>query len=65
MHTADSIIEEFNRVDSGQVTNVHFSHANVVMCSKEHYAALMDCFIAVTDSVELDRGEDGSTTREF
>ena len=30
------------RIESGEITNAHFSHRNLVMCSKEHYAALVD-----------------------
>jgi hypothetical protein len=41
-HSVDDILNTFDDVNSGKVTNSSFSAANVVMCSREHYAALQD-----------------------
>ena len=37
IHTDKAILETFKRVDEGKVDNAMFSHANVVMLSKEYY----------------------------
>lgn len=41
------VYKTFQDIDRGEYTNAHFSNANVVMVSKEHYAALVDA--AITD----------------
>jgi hypothetical protein len=41
-HNNDSVLENFNRVHRGEVTNVSFSHANVVMLSRDHYHLLCE-----------------------
>ena len=41
-HTQESVYSIFQEVDKGLYTNVQFSDANVVMVTKEHYAALQD-----------------------
>ena len=41
-HDMEDVYEEFKRIDQGVMTNVSFSHANVVMISKELYATYGD-----------------------
>lgn len=38
----EDIVEAFRQVDAGMAHNVHLSHSNVVMISRDHYAALCD-----------------------
>lgn len=38
----EDIVEAFRRVDAGMGHNTHLSHSNVVMISRDHYAALCD-----------------------
>lgn len=38
----EDIVAAFRQVDAGMAHNVHLSHSNVVMTSRDHYAALCD-----------------------
>lgn len=38
----EGIVTAFRRVDAGMAHNAHLSHCNVVMISRDHYAALCD-----------------------
>lgn len=39
-HSPESVYKTFQEIAAGHYTNAHFSHADVVMVSKEHYAML-------------------------
>ena len=55
MHEEKDIIETFRRIDRGEISNAVFSHANVVMLTKNAYAALLDTtYPDVTDRNEPD-----------
>lgn len=41
-HDAETVLECFSDIDAGKLHHCVFSHANVVMVSKDHYAALQD-----------------------
>lgn len=41
-HSDEDIVSAFRQVDAGMAHNVHLSHSNVVMISRDHYAALCD-----------------------
>lgn len=41
-HSKEDILKAFEDVNLGKVTNYSFSHANVVMLTKEYFAALLD-----------------------
>jgi len=43
-YDAEFVFKIFQEIDQGLYTNVHFSHANVVMVSKEHYEALANAY---------------------
>jgi hypothetical protein len=38
----DDLQDIAQRIQDGQMTNGHFSHRDLVMCSKAHYAAILD-----------------------
>ncbi len=40
-HSVNSITQAFNDIEAGLTKNVHFSDANVVMVSKDHYYELL------------------------
>lgn len=39
---SNTVLQTFSDIDKGIYTNASFSHANVVMVSKDHYASLLD-----------------------
>jgi hypothetical protein len=41
-YTAEFVFKTFTDIDQGHYHNAHFSHANVVIVSKEHYYRLVD-----------------------
>lgn len=43
-HTPESVYSVFREIDEGLYTNASFSDANVIMVTKEHYAALEDAW---------------------
>lgn len=43
-YTSKFVFDIFKDIDQGRYHNAHFSHANVVMVSKEHYAALIEAW---------------------
>lgn len=53
-----TIIDTFQMIAEGKMTNAHFSNDGVVMVSKEHYAALFapGDVLAIIDSVGNDGG---------
>lgn len=42
MHSDASIVEAFNEINSGELTNTIFANANVVMLSKQAYYELVE-----------------------
>jgi hypothetical protein len=56
-HNDDSVLENFHRVHRGEVTNVSFSHANVVMLSREHYHNLHATLEGVVEQCARDMCE--------
>lgn len=48
----EAILQTFKSVSKGEIQNAHFSHANVVMCTKEHYGVLEDKFYGLEEGAE-------------
>jgi|GEM_PF-1513131 len=51
-HTESSIIEAFNEINSGEISNTHFLGANVVMLSKFEYDKLVNQIESLKDELE-------------
>lgn len=48
-HSPESVYRTFMDIDNGLFTNASFSHANVVMVSRELYATLGDAYDRLTE----------------
>jgi DNA-binding PucR family transcriptional regulator len=48
-YTPEFVYETFQQISQGLYTNAQFSHANVVMISREHYDVLQDAWEEVRE----------------